>query len=305
MRKNIDGLEYNGSAHKYYWDISVNPVATIKACLADCTAFVYGACLEYGLPAPVSKVSEANQWHTLLINGWKAIPFDKSKVKVNDIIEWGKNHVAIVSDIIDGKIMISGSFYTGEHGKAYIDGKYDTRDSFKSLEEVSNFMIKNYRYRFFHYVDLDTESQWVGGQPEYILVAPNQSVMPVERNRYVDQIETTDRGLRIRTAPSLSATIHSSVQIGYYNVWATHEADGYVWYEIADGLWCANITTNFLKASDEDVAGELSKLVNALKDKVNALEKQNIELKEINTDIQVKLEKAEDKLKKIEGILNE
>ena len=113
-----------------------------------------------------------------------------------------------------------------------------------------------------------------------ILHYPYESVLPVERNENVNQIETTDEQLRIRTAPSLSAEIVGHVQLGYYNVLSEKDADGYTWYEIAKDRWCANITTNYLPAEQNDFVRQLEKFLNDTKAKITALESQNKEMRE-------------------------
>lgn len=90
-----------------------------------------------------------------------------------------------------------------------------------------------------------------------VLHYPYESVLPVERNENVPQIETTDESLRIRVEPSLSAEIIGHVQLGYYNVLAQQDADGYTWYEIATDRWCANITTKYLPNESNDFVKQI------------------------------------------------
>lgn len=112
-----------------------------------------------------------------------------------------------------------------------------------------------------------------------VLHYPYTPVSTVERNENVNQIETTDEQLRIRTAPSLAAEIVGHVQLGYYNVLDEKDADGYTWYEIAKDRWCANITTNYLPAEQNDFVKQLEKFLNETKAKIKALETQNEEMK--------------------------
>ena len=105
-------------------------------------------------------------------------------------------------------------------------------------------------------------------------------ILPVERNTNVTQIQTTDDQLRIRTAPSLASEIVGHVQLGYYNVLSQTEADGYTWYEIAKDRWCANITTNYLPAEQNDFVRQLEKFLNDTKAKINALESENKNMRE-------------------------
>lgn len=105
-------------------------------------------------------------------------------------------------------------------------------------------------------------------------------ILPVERNTNVTQIQTTDEQLRIRTEPSLAAEIVGHVQLGYYNVLSQTDADGYTWYEIAKDRWCANITTNYLPAEQNDFVRQLEKFLNDTKAKINALESENKNMRE-------------------------
>ena len=113
-----------------------------------------------------------------------------------------------------------------------------------------------------------------------VLHYPYAPVSTVERNENVNQIETTDEQLRIRTAPSLAAEIVGHVQLGYYNVLQEKDADGYTWYEIAEDRWCANITTNYLPAEQNDFVRQLEKFLNDTKAKINALESENKNMRE-------------------------
>lgn len=118
-----------------------------------------------------------------------------------------------------------------------------------------------------------------------VLHYPYKPVSTVERNENVNQIQTTDDQLRIRTAPSLSAEIVGHVQLGYYNVLNQTEADGYTWYEIAKDRWCANITTNYLPAEQNDFVRQLEKFLNDTKAKINALEEENKQMRADYADV--------------------
>lgn len=81
---------------------------------------------------------------------------------------------------------------------------------------------------------------------------PYEPVQPVARNKDVNQIQTTDNSLRIRTSPSLNGEIVGYVQLGYYNVLSQKKADGYTWYQIAKDRWCADVAVTYLPKGDED-----------------------------------------------------
>lgn len=290
MEYTISELIYGGKYNDAFWNPQYNALATITNGLADCTTFVIGACIVEGNPKPVSYIGGASTWDECLTNGWTKVSYSKSKVKVGDIIQWKtKCHVAKVAKIVDGIIYVNGSFYTGEHGVSIYGDGYDTRSSFTSLQQLSDFMSTKYPDRFFHCWTIDKESQAVGGDPDNIFVMPND-LMPVARNENVDQIQTTDNDLRIRTEPALSGSIVGHVGIGYYNVLdiqkATkedkQETEGLeCWYEIAPQRWCANITTKFYSADeDEDIVKLIKEYAEKMQKCIKTLTDENAELKE-------------------------
>lgn len=118
-----------------------------------------------------------------------------------------------------------------------------------------------------------------------VLHYPFESVLPVQRNENVPQIETTDEQLRIRVAPSLEAEIVGHVQLGYYNVLQTEEADGYTWYNIAKDRWCANITTNYLPSDSSDIIKELERYFDAMKSTIKTLSDERDQYKGIVKEV--------------------
>lgn len=288
----IDKIKYGGQYHYFFWDPAFNPLATLENCLGNCTCFVIGDCGVTGTPRPVSRVVGAQDWDKYLTNEWRCIDYNPSQVKVGDIIQWvAHRHVARVFKVVNGVPWVRGSYYTGEHGVSTLsDGSFDTRSSFNSMQDFSNFMVQNYPSRFYHEYPLDEESKRVGGNPEHILVMPN-TITPVERDENVDQIRTTDVTLRIRTSPSLSGSIVGFVQLGYYNVLATQKAtsedtkaykeakgdDLTEWYEISKDRWCGNVTTEFLpKKSESDITKAMEIITKAVAD----LQNENARYKE-------------------------
>lgn len=241
MRTTSKGLEY---PNKYYWDVSRNPYASIINGLADCTCFAYGAIIEDGHRPVVSRVCNADSYHKYLINGWSYVPFDINKLEIGDIIEWSKKcHVAVVSD---KQKNISGSFYTGMHGRAYWDGKFDTR-SFVSLKEMSDWMTTNYPERFFHHWDIETENRWVGGEPEYILKHPLYSVA---EDRSVNQIHVFTNDMNVRNNAN---DILCHAESGFYNVLSSLYNNGYTWYEVEKGKYIAGVSgrVEYVPATDD------------------------------------------------------
>ena len=243
MRQTAKGLEY---PNKFYWDISRNPYASVLNGLADCTCFVFGAIIEDGHRPCVSRVCNANNFHSYLINGWSKIPFDESKLEIGDIVEWSaKCHVAVVSD---KQKNISGSFYTGVHGKAYWNGKFDTRN-FVSLKEMSDFMVTNYPTRFFHHWSIEEESRWCGGSPEYILKHPLYSV---QENSGVNQIKVLTNDMNVRDDQN---NVLKRAESGFYNVLGWKDNNGYRWYEVEKGKYIAGYEGRviYIPADDSEI----------------------------------------------------
>lgn len=114
---------------------------------------------------------------------------------------------------------------------------------------------------------------------------PYDTVQPVERNEYVNQIETTDSSLRIRNNPSLQADIIGHVQLGYYNVLSQTEADGYTWYEIEKGKYCANITTDYLPAKGTDIIEEIERYFRMMQDNVKQLTDERDKYRNIVSEV--------------------
>lgn len=281
--KTIDEVKYNAP---YWWNPSINQEATIKNCLPNCTCFVYGALKQSGIPVCVNHIGNANEWHRLLVNGWVAVPYKehKNNIKEGDVIEWEKgNHVAVVSSIENGEPWISGSFYTGENGKSYYDGSYDTREAFTSIKQVNDFMIANYPYRYFHHVSLEEESKWCGGEPDYVLVSP-MSITPVAKDTTKNQIYVGVTGLRVRTEPSTNGQMRGVASIGYYNIDEVVKGgafeDGDTWFKIGD-LYVASVNGVKYYPKDETIPiDEMMKLMKQMQDAYLKVVAENNELKD-------------------------
>lgn len=205
-RTNNSGLEYGGSAHDYYWNPAYNPDARYGTCLADCTCLAYGRCLEEGCRGPVPYTADwslpaANNWHNRLTNGWTAEPWStyRSSVKPGDIIEWVEGwHVAVVETVSGSNIYCSSSLYTGDHGRAFWpvgSTNYDTRTPGvmgSTMQDVSNWMLANYSWRFYEYVNVDTISNTrLGDQPDYVLVNPDSGGGPTPPGPQTETLQIT------------------------------------------------------------------------------------------------------------------
>lgn len=288
IRQTIDGLSYD-AGNKFYWDKNVNPGATVKLGLPDCTTAAYGLVLEGGLPAPVSKsYGEAGEWHLYLINGWIAAPYNeyKGNIKVGDIIEWSKgNHVAVVSSL-SGGIKVSASFYTGIHGKAYYGNDYDTREGINSLKELNDFFYNKYQYRFFHFVDVNEESKWCGHEPDYVLIAP-LTIVPVPKDPTKNQVYVGISGLRIRKEASTESLVEGIASVGYYNAekvtgsfWEDRGNTGNTWYKIGEHYIAAIEGVQYYPTGGTDPVQQIDALVKQLVSQIDALKVENATLKD-------------------------
>lgn len=259
MRVTDKGLEY---PNKYYWDKNVTCYGDIRNGLADCTCYAYGAVLEEGHRPVVSRLCNADSFHKYLINGWSYIPYDESKLEAGDIIEWSKKcHVAVYTD--NGNI--SGSFYTGDHGRAFWGGGFDTR-SFTSLQQMSDWMIKNYPTRFFHHWDITTENRWCGGTPDYILKHPLYSV---KENPLKNQIKVLTDDMNVRNNDN---EILKRAESGYYNVLDWKDANGYRWYEVEKNKYIAGVEGRvvYIPAEENEIA-ELKARIKVLEEKLDMI----------------------------------
>ena len=109
---------------------------------------------------------------------------------------------------------------------------------------------------------------------------PYDPVEPVARDTTVDQIQTTDEALRIRTKPSLDGEVVGHVQIGYYNVLDQKKSDGYTWYKLAKDRWCADVSTEFLPGSEDETIKQIEEHLKAVDDLVRTLGTEENDYKE-------------------------
>ena len=152
------------------------------------------------------------------------------------------------------------------------------------------YFLKNYSYRYFHFVPIEEESKWCGGEPDYVLVSPS-SIIPGKKDSTFNQVYVGVTGLRVRTLPSLSGNVQGTAQNGYYNYTDTVQADGYIWYKIGEHY----------------IAG-VDGVINYPKESIVPLEEMKA-LMEKMQDAYLSLSKERDyskeKLEKIKGLLNE
>lgn len=236
---NINDFAFGGIYHDYFFNLEYNLLATLQNCLANCTCLTIGLCYVMKKPLVIKgAIPSASLWDSYYNkDDYRLIKFDKSKLKVGDVIQWKKNcHVCTIADIVGDQVYVHSSWYTGEHGKSKYNGKYDTRTSFKSMKDWADWCINNYAYRYYHYVTLEEECNGIGGQPEYIISLMN-NIKPVEENKSVNQIKVNTNEQNIRDDNN---NIVGVAQKGYYNVLSQKESNGYIWNEVADGCYIAS-----------------------------------------------------------------
>lgn len=145
--------------------------------------------------------------------------------RVGAIMCWGGGvegcgHVAVVERVdSDNQVYTSESDYGGT---AFYNALRTNDNGRWGLASI-------FYFRGFIYQPKDVQD-WINGV---------EITNPVDRDENKNQIEVKVTNLRVRTDPSLSAGILGLAQEGFYDYYETSEADGYVWYRIADGQWIA------------------------------------------------------------------
>lgn len=214
----------------------------------QCTWYAYYRALEVGLSPPcyydrndkLGSYTNAKEWLKNYREPWE--------VK-------GLDYIAQAGDIV---------VYDGEYGHVqfmetntmYSEYASGNPNSFRN-GKLSDYYNKNI-LGYLHY--------------------PLNVIEPVERNTSINQIQTTDAELRIRTKPSLSAEIVGYVQLGFYNVLDIKENDGYTWYKLAKDRWCASVSTIYLPSDETDIIKEIERYFNSMKGKINELNNKNVDL---------------------------
>lgn len=176
----------------YYWDSEINPNATWRLSLANCTTLAYGRVKANGYPAPVTVIRSAEYWH-LVVNtaeNWQLLDYyDGMYLKPSDIVEWnGGNfgHVAVV-ETEGTDPYVSNSYYTGDNGSVYAE-RTSAVIGGSSLQSLSNYFYNNYPYRFYHYNLLSDENGNVGSKPRYVIRYNGEEPVPPKPPTKLTQI---------------------------------------------------------------------------------------------------------------------
>ena len=156
---------------------------------------------------------------------------DVSNLQVGKVIKQGEiyyqpgtkgNATGSHIHISVGKGKFTGNgWYKNSYGNWCINNQYDI---VKALFLYDKVQIQNAMY------DWTITDTFVVNN-----ITPN-----VERNDNMNQVEVLVDKLRVRTEPSLNATILGYATPGFYNVYDTKENDGYLWFKIAEEQWIAS-----------------------------------------------------------------
>lgn len=221
----------------------------------QCTWFCFYRAIESGMTAPTywdrptrtGSYTDAKKWLDNFREPWQ----------VKD-----RNYKAVAGDI---------AVFDGNYGHVMF---LETDEIYSEYRSGNPNSFKNGRF-----ADVD-KSNLIG-----YLHYPSSIYTPVERNENVNQIETFDEGLRVRSKPTLSGDVLGHVQLGYYNVLQQKNADGYTWYEISKNAWCANVSTKYLPAKDTDIIREITEYFDVMKEKIELQGEENNELIEAMKNI--------------------
>lgn len=223
----------------------------------QCTWWVYYRCLSVGFSPPcwydgsgsngIGSYTNAKEWKKNYRSPWQ--PKDP-------------DYTPVAGDVV---------VYDGEYGHVQF---METNTMYSEYSSGNPNSFKNGKFG-------DYYNKSILGYLHF----PLEAVEPVERNTHVNQVQTTDAELRIRTKPSLNGEVVGYVQLGFYNVLDTKEADGYTWYKLAKDRWCASVSTIYLPSDETDIIKEIERYFNSMKGKINELNNKNVELEKVLKEI--------------------
>lgn len=216
--KNFINVKYGGYAHNYI----VNSKTGYT--LPNCVAFAHGMWLKTitgALGLAKAKEIESKMCRGDAEDYWAYKDgFSRGQTpKLNAIMVWEgkgkrKGHVMTVTTIKpNGDVIGTGSDYGG--------AKFYT----KTYTKATNYRISsNYIFKGFIYCPV--EFAYTVGDP-------------VQRNTEFDQLKVSITNLRARSFAGTDGTVMGYVNPGLYDVTDSKKLNGYTWYEIEPGMWCA------------------------------------------------------------------
>lgn len=107
----IYNREHYGYPNEYYW--SINPYSSgdewWKYCMANCTCYAYGRCIENGLPEPITSYPSAYAWPNVVNTegGWELLTYQQGmELNPGDLVIYSHqynanerdNHVIVIEE---------------------------------------------------------------------------------------------------------------------------------------------------------------------------------------------------------------
>lgn len=183
-------------------------------------------------------------------------------------------------------------YSNGEHLHIYVSNTTTRAYDWSFMKSLCNFDPEQYFYKD---KNINYTGEWYKDRKilqDYKIQYPE----PVPRDTSRKQVEVLIDYLYLRDAPNGNAYA-DFCKIGIFNVLDEQVSGSYNWYKIADGFWIASGGTR-----TKDLLAEKSE-VEQLKDRINELEKQLVEVQDkLNKSISLS-ESYETRLDKIKDII--
>lgn len=105
-------------------------------------------------------------------------------------------------------------------------------------------------------------------------------IHPAERDESKNQLKVLATNLRVRREPSTKSEVRGFVKTGkIYNYLSTKENEGYVWYQIDDIQWIANVNLEIYPKKEEEDPAVIEQLKKELEENKELLKKKDEEIK--------------------------
>lgn len=205
-----------------------------------------------------------------------------------------------VSNLSVGKVIKQNEIFYQEGTKGYVTGKHNhvtvgkgkfTGSGWYENEKGQAWCINNQypiNKALFLYKDVKIENDYGYKWERTSDFVVNEITPNVKRDETKNQVEVIVDQLRVRTEPSLKGTILGFAKRGFYNVLDQKQADGYLWYKIANNQWIATDKewTIYYPASDYKTLYEQEVQKNV------KLQEQIVSLTKEKENLQSKIDKA-------------